>query len=167
MAIDILEIMYVDASGNEVSESQLKEKFGDNWEEKSKQAGYTRKEPDNTETNIDIEIETPEFNIDSLGGIVDENFWTPDSLPEGTSLVDPNKGFEAWVRELLKLRETTDEKIVIDYAQKSAVDLYNSGVPALLQHVLANDHQRHARRSEILLRPGVNNPERRRIKLPR
>ena len=94
MAIDILEIMYVDANGNEVSESQLKEKFGDNWEEKSKQAGYTRKEPDNTETNIDIEIETPEFNIDSLGGIVDENFWTPDSLPEGTSLVDPNKGFE-------------------------------------------------------------------------
>ena len=96
MAIDILEIMYVDANGNEVSESQLKEKFGDNWEEKSKQAGYTIKKPDNTETNteIDMEIETPEFNIESLGGIVDENFWTPDSLPEGTSLVDPNKGFQ-------------------------------------------------------------------------
>jgi aminodeoxyfutalosine deaminase len=39
-----------------------------------------------------------------------------------------NKGFEAWVRELLKLRESTDEKIVIDHAKKSAADLYNSGV---------------------------------------
>ncbi|MCK5099152.1 MAG: amidohydrolase family protein, partial [Desulfobacteraceae bacterium] len=31
-------------------------------------------------------------------------------------------------RELLKLRETIDEKIVSDHAKKSAVDLYNSGV---------------------------------------
>jgi cytosine/adenosine deaminase-related metal-dependent hydrolase len=37
-------------------------------------------------------------------------------------------GFELWVRELLALRETTDIKTIKDHAQRSVLELYNSGV---------------------------------------
>jgi cytosine/adenosine deaminase-related metal-dependent hydrolase len=42
--------------------------------------------------------------------------------------LDMGYGFETWVRELLKLREKTDTKVIKEYAKKSVDELYNSGV---------------------------------------
>ena len=42
--------------------------------------------------------------------------------------LDIEYGFEAWVKQLLKLREETDTKVIREYAIKSVNELYNSGV---------------------------------------
>ena len=87
----------------------------------------------NDKTSLDIN--TPESVIDHGSGVLMSplvNAHTHLELSCFKDKLDVNSEFgnrfEDWVRRLIHLRETTDKKIIVDHAAKSAVDLYNSGV---------------------------------------